>query len=130
LEGSAIKAITTGRVFRLEDREDRAMPKYLFVGSYTHEGARGLAKEGAAGRRAAVAKLAESAGGKLESFYFGFGADDFYITVDLPDHLSAAAVAVAAAQSGAVSTRTVALMTPEDMDAALKKTVHFRPPGA
>ncbi len=106
------------------------MPKFLFIGSYTYEGAKGLAKEGAAGRRAAVAKVAENLGGKLESFYFGFGADDFYITVDLPDNVSAAAVAVAAAQSGAVATRTVVLMTPDDMDAALKKPVHFRPPGA
>ncbi len=106
------------------------MPEYLYIGSYTHEGAKGLAKEGAAGRRAAVAKLAESAGGKLDAFYFGFGSDDFYITVDLPDNAAAAAIAAAAAQSGAVSTRTIVLMTPEEMDAALKTTVHFRPPGA
>ena len=106
------------------------MPKFLFIGSYTQEGARGLAKEGAVGRRAAVAKLAESVGGKLDAFYYGFGADDFYITVDLPDNAAAAAIAVAAGQSGAVSSRTIALMTAEEMDAALKKSVHFRPPGA
>ena len=94
------------------------MSKYLFIGSYTHEGAKGLAKEGAAGRRAAVATLMESVGGKLEAFYFGFGSDDFYITVDLPDNSAAAAVAAAAGQSGAVSTRTIVLMTPEEMDAA------------
>ncbi len=105
------------------------MPKYLYIGSYTHEGAKGLAKDGAAGRRTAVAKLAESVGGKLDAFYYGFGSDDFYITVDLPDNASAAAIAVAAGQSGAVSTRTVVLITPEEMDAALKKPVPFRPPG-
>jgi uncharacterized protein with GYD domain len=106
------------------------MPKYLYIGSYTHEGAKGLAKEGAAGRRAAVATLAESVGGKLESFYFAFGSDDFFITVDLPDNATAAAIAVAAGQSGAVSSRTIVLMPPEEMDAALKTPVHFRPPGA
>ncbi len=106
------------------------MPKYLYIGSYTAEGAKGLAKEGAAGRRAAVAKLVESLGGKLEAFHFAFGADDFYITVELPDSAAAAAIAVATGQSGAVSSRIVVLMTPEEMDAALTKPVHFRPPGA
>ncbi len=106
------------------------MPKYLCIGSYTAEGAKGLAKEGAAGRKAAVAKLVESVGGKLDAFYFGFGSDDFYITVELPDNATAAAIAVAAGQSGSVSSRFIVLMTPEEMDAALKKTVHFRPPGA
>lgn len=105
------------------------MPKYLYIGSYTREGARGVAKEGAAGRRAAVAKMAESVGGKLDTFYYGFGADDFYITVDLPDPAAAAAISVAVGQSGAASTRTIVLMTTEEMDAALKKTVHFRAPG-
>jgi uncharacterized protein with GYD domain len=106
------------------------MPKFLYAGSYTQEGVKGLAKEGAAGRPAAVAKLVESVGGKLESFHYGFGSNDFYIIVDLPDNATAAAIAVAAGQSGAVATKTVILMTPEEMDAALRKTVHFRPPGA
>lgn len=106
------------------------MPKYLYIGSYTHEGAKGLAKEGAAGRRAAVAKLAESLGGKLDEFYYAFGADDFYITVDLPDNIAAAAIAASVGQSGAASTRTVVLLTTQDMDAALKKKAPFRPPGA
>jgi len=106
------------------------MAKYLYVGSYTHEGAKGFVKEGAIGRRAAVAQLVESVGGKLDAMYYAFGEDDYYIIVDLPDNASAAALAASAAQSGAVSTRTVVLMTPEEMDAALKKTVHYRPPGA
>ena len=105
------------------------MPKYLCIGSYTHEGAKGLAKEGAAARRAAAAKAAESVGGKLDAFYFALGSDDFYVTIDFPDNASAAAVAVAAGQSGAVTSRMIALLTPEEMDAALKKPVQFRPPG-
>ena len=31
----------------------------------------------------------ESAGGKLESFYFAFGATDAYVIVDLPDNVAA-----------------------------------------
>ena len=45
------------------------MPKYLYIGSYTHEGAKGLAKEGAAGRRAPSPSWWKALGGKLEAFY-------------------------------------------------------------
>jgi len=106
------------------------MPKYLFVGSFTSEGAKGLAKEGAVSRRAATAKLAESVGGKVEAHYYAFGSNDFYVIADLPDNATAAAVSVAAAQSGAVTGKTIVLVTPEEMDAAVKKPVHYRPPGA
>jgi uncharacterized protein with GYD domain len=106
------------------------MPKYLFVGSYTHEGAKGLGKDGGTGRREAISKTVEGLGGKLEAFYFGFGADDYYVTVDLPDSAAAAAISRAAAQSGAAAGRTIVLMTPEEMDEAVKKTVQYRPPGA
>ena len=49
------------------------MPKFMIVGSYTNEGAKGFAKEGGAARRAAAAKAAESVGGKLEAMYYAFG---------------------------------------------------------
>ena len=39
------------------------MPKYLFTGSYTAEGARGVLKEGGSGRREATEKLVASLGG-------------------------------------------------------------------
>ena len=41
------------------------MPKFMFTGSYTREGAKGLARERGTARREAVAKMAESVGGKL-----------------------------------------------------------------
>jgi uncharacterized protein with GYD domain len=46
------------------------MPKYLLATTYTAEGLRGLAREGGTARRAEVAGLCESMGGKLEAFYF------------------------------------------------------------
>ena len=49
------------------------MPKYMTRVSFTTEGVKGLQKEKPTQRRAAVAKLLESAGGKLETFYFAFG---------------------------------------------------------
>ena len=105
------------------------MPKYLTEARFTAEGAKGVAKEGGAGRRAAVVKALESVGGKLDSFYFAFGDVDAYSIVDLPDNASAAAISLAVAQSGAVTTKTVVLLTPEEMDAARNKTVDYRPPG-
>jgi hypothetical protein len=41
------------------------MPKYLIEGSYTLEGLRGLMKDKASGRKAAVEKLLANAGGPL-----------------------------------------------------------------
>ena len=42
------------------------MPKYLFVGSYTAEGVRGLLKDGGSKRRAVAQRAVESAGGSLK----------------------------------------------------------------
>ena len=69
-------------------------------------------------------------GGTLESLYWGFGADDFYATVDLPDHAAATAASLKISSSGAVRARTVPLMTAEDIDAAAKMSPSFRPPGS
>ena len=105
------------------------MPKYLVEARYTAEGAKGLLREGGSGRRAAIVKTVESVGGKLEAAYFAFGDVDVYIIVDLPDNISAAAVSLAANQSGFIASKTIVLMTPEEMDQATKKTTGFRPPG-
>ena len=74
--------------------------------------------------------MAESAGGKVESFCFAFGGVGSYVTVDLPDNASGAAVALAVNQSGAVTTRTLVPLTPEEIDQAGKTAVDFRAPGA
>ena len=106
------------------------MPKYLIHGSYTADGAKGLLKEGGSKRRGVVKAFTEKLGGKLEAFYFAFGSSDFYATVDLPDAASAAAVSLTVGASGAVHSQTVVLLTPEEMDAAAKKSVDYRAPGA
>ena len=49
--------------------------------------------------------------------------------LDLPDAAAATAISVAANLSGAVMSKTVVLMTPEEIDAALKKHVQYRAPG-
>jgi uncharacterized protein with GYD domain len=106
------------------------MPKFLIEASYTPEGAKGVQTAGGTSRRDAVAKVAESVGGQLESFHFAFGDCDAYVIVDLPDNESAAAVALTVNAGGGATTKTVVLLTPEEVDAAAKRSVDYRPPGA
>ena len=105
------------------------MPKYLFEARYSSEGAVGLAKEGGTSRRDAVKKHLEELGGKLESIYFAFGEVDCFAIVELPDNMSAAALSLAVNESGLIATKAIVLLTPEEMDKASKKKVHFRGPG-
>lgn len=105
------------------------MPKYLIEATYTLEGVKGVQSAGGTARRDAVAEVAKSVGGSLESFYFGFGKADAYVTVDLPDNESAAAVALAVNAAGGATTRTVVLLSPEEIDAAAKHSVSYRAPG-
>ena len=106
------------------------MPNFLFEASYTVDGVKGLQSEGGTSRRDAVNKVAESVGGRLESLYFAFGERDLYTVVELPDNESAAAVALTVNASGAVRVRTTVLLTPEEVDAAAKRSVEYTPPGA
>lgn len=69
-------------------------------------------------------------GGRLESLYFAFGDHDVYVIADLPDNESAAAVALTVNSAGGAAVRTVVLLTPEEVDAAAKRSVDYRPPGA
>jgi uncharacterized protein with GYD domain len=105
------------------------MPKYLISGSYSADGLKGLQKDKASGRRRAVTEAIEAAGGKLECVYYALGEDDVYLIVDLPDNVSVAALGISASATGLVRTRTTALMTVEEVDRALEKTVNYRAPG-
>lgn len=105
------------------------MAKYLWHGRYSVEGIRGVRKEGGTRRVEAVEGLVRSVGGSVESFYFAFGGDDFYIIADLPDNVAAAAVVSAVGATGAASVVTVVLLTPEEIDAAARTSVDYRPPG-
>jgi uncharacterized protein with GYD domain len=106
------------------------MPKFLWQVTYGPQAAAGLKKDGGSARKAVAQKLTEQAGGKMESFYFALGESDAFIVVDLPDTTSAAAISLAVNASGHVQVRTVPLITPEEMDAAAKKSIDYRPPGA
>jgi len=106
------------------------MPRYLVAASYTAEGVKGLLKDKASGRKAAVTRAVEGLGGKLECFYFAFGADDVVTIVELPDNVTGAALALSIAASGMVNARTTALLTVEEVDQAIGKSVDYKPPGS
>ena len=106
------------------------MPKYLFGGSYTTVGVKGLLKEGGSGRAKAFETAVTGLRGKVEGFYFAFGSDDVLAIADLPDAASAAAVSLAIAGAGAFRPTTTVLISPAEMDQAAKKSVAYRPPGA
>ncbi|CAN5579794.1 hypothetical protein BH20ACT17_BH20ACT17_07300 [soil metagenome] len=106
------------------------MPKFLIEASYTLDGVKGVQSAGGSSRRDAVAQVAESVGGTLESFYFAFGDRDVHVIVDLPDNESAAAVAPTVNAAGGATAKTTVLLTPEEVDAAAKRSVDYRPPGA
>ena len=106
------------------------MPKFMVKASYTTEGARGLPREGGTARRVAVQKMVEGLGGKVESFYYAFGDADVYVIADLPDAGSGIALSLAVNASGAVRLSTIPLITSEEIDAASRKPVTYRAPGA
>lgn len=106
------------------------MPKYLIQASYTVDGLKGLLRDGGTTRRQAVERMAESVGGRVEQFYFAFGENDVYVIVDLPGNVASAAVGLTTSAAGGARTRTVVLLTPEEIDEAARQKVEYRAPGA
>src|SRR5438552_16922486 len=103
--------------------------KLMIAGRYTDQGTKGLIKEGGSARKAAVQKAITGLGGKLESIYYAYGDADVYLVVDMPDTTSALALSLVVNASGAVHIKTIPLITVEEVDAACKKSVDYRPAG-
>ena len=106
------------------------MPKYLLQARYNADGVRGVMKDGGTKREAAARSLVESLGGTVESFYFCHGDSDAVVICEFPDVASALAGVLAVNASGAVRLSTIPLITPEEIDAAAKRAVSYRAPGA
>ena len=105
------------------------MAKYLLTASYTADGVKGLMKDGGSKRQQAAEAAVKSVGGRMEAFYFAFGQHDAIVLIDAPDNASVAAASMAINASGVVQTKTVVLLTPEEIDQATKKTAAYQPPG-
>jgi uncharacterized protein with GYD domain len=106
------------------------MPLYFWQASYTPSGTQGLIKDGGSKRRQVVQQMIEKAGGKLHSMYFAFGEADVLGIAEFPDQVTAAALSLVVNASGAVQFRSTPLLTAEEIDAAAKKSISYRPPGA
>ena len=106
------------------------MPKFLIECSYSPEGLKGLAKDKLSGRQAALKEALAAVGGKLDGIYCALGEADVYVFCECPDHVSVAALAMAASSTGFVRTKTIPLMTVEETDRALAMKIGYRAPGA
>ena len=105
------------------------MAKYMIEASYTQEGVKGLFKEGGTGRRTAIETAAKGLGGTVEAMYYVFGDDDVLVILDMPDNVSVAAFSLAVSAAGGATSTVRVLLTPEEIDAAVKKTAGYRAPG-
>lgn len=105
------------------------MPKYLIEVSYTVDGLKGLHKDKASGRLAAVKQSLKAVDGKLEALYWCLGEQDCIAIADVPDATTAAALGLAISASGAARTKTTLLLSAAEMDAAIEKNVAYRAPG-
>jgi uncharacterized protein with GYD domain len=106
------------------------MPKYLLEASYTSEGLQALIRDKATGRREAITRAVEATGGKVETLYFSFGEHDVVIVMEVNDNVSAAAIAIRVSASGLVRTKITPLLTIEEVDQSIQKTIEYRAPGA
>jgi uncharacterized protein with GYD domain len=106
------------------------MPEYLICANYTARGMEGVRASGAKSRVDAVTTMLEAMGGRLKSFHFAFGDTDVFAIAEVPDDEGAAAVAIAINRSGAANVRTIKLLSAEQVDEALRRTVDYQPPGA
>ena len=104
------------------------MAKYLIEASYTLDGIKGVKAHGGSVRREAVEQAVKSLGGTLDCFYFALGDADVYVIADVPGQVDAAALGLATCAGGGARTKTVVLLTPEEMDEAAKKQVGYTPP--
>ena len=105
------------------------MPKFLLEVSYTAEGLKGLQKDKAAGRTAAVKSALKAVDGQLDGIYWCLGERDCIAIINLPDLAVAAALATAVSASGLVRTKTTPLLTGPELDAALDRSIDYRAPG-
>ena len=125
-----MKSVDPSR-FSQPDTAKPASHFYLTRFSYTPETWARLMKN-PEDRRVAARQYIESVGGKLQGFWYAFGAYDGYCIWQAPDNVSMAAVGLAITGGGALSKfETTPLLTVEETLDALRlaQKVGYRPPG-
>lgn len=86
-------------------------------------------KDGGSKRMEVTRKAIASLGGKMEAYYFALGGNDFYIILEAPDNVKAITGSLVANASGTVKVNITALVSPEEVDLAVKQTMDWQPPG-
>jgi uncharacterized protein with GYD domain len=97
------------------------MPRYLQQVAYTPEGWAALIKN-PQNRIEVVRPVIERLGGKIETAWFAFGEYDIVVILDMPDNVSAAAIAMAFAAGGTCkAVKTTPLLSTSEAVEAMKK---------
>jgi len=108
------------------------MPKYLALFSYSDDAIAAMI-ENPADREAAVRRVVESVGARLESFYWMRGAYDGMAVIDAPGSTTMAGIETAVKSSGAVRSETHDLFSPGEiqniLDCAKVALANFTRPG-
>lgn len=92
------------------------MGLYLYIGSYSGEGVKGVVAEGGRKREAETRKLFKSVGGKILQYLFAVGEFDFIIVAEMPDDQAALVPPMLACATGTVHVKTTKLLTAAEMD--------------
>jgi uncharacterized protein with GYD domain len=107
------------------------MARYMIQASYSSQGLGALIKD-PQDRSAAVRRMIEGLGGKLETFDYAFGDYDVVAILELPDNVTMMATSMAIASSGALRNfNTTVLMSMDQALEAMRKasTVGYQAPG-
>lgn len=97
------------------------MPHYLHQVAYSHEAWKALVNS-PQDRVEAVRPAIERLGGKIKDAYFSFGDYDIVVITEMPDHVSAAGLAIAFASGGACkNVQTTPLLSVSEAVEAMKK---------
>ena len=110
------------------------MPRFITFFSYTGESAKAMI-ERPSDRSAAGKALVESLGGTQEAFYWMQGKHDGFLISNVPDGVSAAALAAAVGATGAVVGLETHQIFDQDEQAAIVKQADaalraYKPPTA
>ena len=102
--------------------------RYLVQAALTSEGLKNLQKQPPTALKAGVAKFVESVGGKLEFWFFDYGATTAYSVIVYPDEVAAATAQLSTNMAGFARVTIRPLLTAEEMDKAVEKTPPIRLP--
>ena len=106
------------------------MSKFMYSGSYTKKGVKGLLEEGGTARRDETVRIVESLGGKVEAYYWCYGSTDFLAIMEFPDHTTVTGMVLNIAASGSFEGNLTPLISVEEMDEMVKVSVgDWRAPG-